>query len=94
LFTERAVLNANLDKVHYRMPDIDRESWAVGIEVPFSQRWAVTSESTGQRGDTPSKHVGVRYAVVPNRMQLDAALAGQRRTDPAARYLLGLRLNF
>lgn len=93
-FRKRAVLHANLGVIHNRLPDTNRETWGLGIEVPLSGRWTVASETFGQRGDTPTRHVGLRYTFIPKRVQVDATV-GEQPAEPARRfYSFGLRLLF
>jgi hypothetical protein len=80
--------------IHNRLPNTDRDTWGVGIEVPLSERWTAASETFGQQGDTPTKHAGIRYTVVPKHVQIDATL-GEQSAEPAKRfYSFGLRLIF
>ena len=37
----------------------------------------------GQRGDTPTQHLGLRYALIPKQVQLDTTIGHQRRADAA-----------
>jgi len=93
-FHDHAVLHANLGMIHNKLPDTDRETWGLGIEVPLSGRWTAASETFGQRGDTPTQHAGLRYAVIPKRVQVDTTL-GHQSADPVKRfYSIGLRLLF
>ena len=93
-FKDRATLHANLGAIHNRLPNTDRATWGVGIEVPLTERWTAAGETFGQQGDTPTKHAGIRYAVVPKRVQVDATL-GEQSAMPAKRfYSFGRRLLF
>lgn len=93
-FHAHAVMHANLGMIHNKLPDTDRETWGLGIEVPLTGRWTAASETFGQRGDMPTQHAGVRYAVIPKRVQVDMTI-GHQSADPVKRfYSLGLRLLF
>ena len=46
----------------------------------------------GERGEKPTRHLGLRVWVVPNRIQIDSTL-GFQRSDPERRFqTVGLRL--
>lgn len=93
-FHQRVVLHANLGMIHNRLPDTDRETWGIGTEIPLTGRWTAAAETFGQRGDTPTQHVGLRYALVPKRVQIDTTV-GHQSGDPVRRFTsLGLRLLF
>ena len=68
-FRQRVVLHANLGMIHNRLPDTDRATWGMGSEFPLTPRWAAAAETFGQRGDTATHHIGLRYALVPKRVQ-------------------------
>ena len=93
-FHQRAVLHFNFGVIHNRVPDTDRETWGLGIEVPLTGRWTAAAETFGQYGDTPTQHAGLRYALIPNRVQIDTTI-GHQSGNPARRFTsLGLRLLF
>ena len=57
-----------------------------------SPRWYAIAESYGQRGEKPTLHGGVRFWVVPDRVQIDAT-AGRQNAEPERRfYSVGLRV--
>jgi hypothetical protein len=90
---DRAVVHTNLGMI--RNPDADRGTWGVGLEALLAApRWYGILEAFGQRGDTPTLHVGLRFWVIPNRFQIDAT-HGQQSADPAKRFnSIGLRFIF
>jgi hypothetical protein len=93
-FGQRIVLHANLGLIHNRVPDTNRETWGIGTEIPLTGRWTAAAETFGQQGDTPTQHVGLRYALVPKRVQIDTTV-GHQSADPVKRFTsLGLRLLF
>ena len=93
-FHKRAVLHFNVGAIHNRVPDTDRQTWGLGVEVPLTGRWTAAAETFGQYGDTPTQHAGLRYALVPNRVQIDTTV-GHQSADPVRRFTsIGLRLLF
>jgi hypothetical protein len=90
---DRAVVHTNLGMIRNR--DADRATWGLGLEaLLFAPRWYAILEGFGQRGDKPTLHLGLRFWVIPNRLQIDAT-HGYQSSDPAKRFnTLGLRVIF
>lgn len=90
---DRAIVHANLGMI--RQSAADRATWGVGLEALLAApRWYAIAETFGQRGDTPTVHVGLRFWVIPNRFQIDAT-HGEQRASPAKNFnSLGIRLLF
>lgn len=69
-----------------------RGTWGLGAEIALSRRLIAIAESYGERGQSPTRHVGLRFWVVPNRVQVDSTL-GQQHGNPERRFhSIGLRL--
>ena len=92
---DRAVIHTNLGAIRDRTEEITRGTWGIGLEaLLFEPRLYGILETFGQRGDTPTQHVGLRFWVIQNRFQIDAT-AGQQSSSPARRFTsVGLRLLF
>ena len=92
---DRAVIHTNLGAIHDRIAGMDRGTWGIGLEaLLLAPRVYGILETFGQRGDKPTRHTGIRFWIVPNRVQIDSTL-GEQKTDPAHRfYSIGLRLLF
>ena len=74
---------------------MDRGTWGIGLEALLlaPQLYGIL-ETFGQRAEKPTRHMGLRYWVVPNRVQIDSTV-GEQKSDPARRfYSIGLRLLF
>jgi hypothetical protein len=92
---DRAVIHTNLGAIHDRIAEMNRGTWGIGLEALLiaPQLYGIL-ETFGQRAEKPTRHVGLRYWVVPNRVQIDSTL-GEQKSDPAHRfYSIGLRLLF
>ena len=90
---DRAVVHANLGAIRNR--DADRGTWGLGLEALLvaPQLYGI-AETFGQRGDKATRHLGLRYWVIPGRFQIDAT-RGDQDASPARRfYSLGLRFIF
>jgi hypothetical protein len=86
---DRAVVHTNLGLLK------DQGTWGIGLEaLLIASRLYGILETFGQRGQTPTQHVGLRFWVVPNRFQIDAT-AGRQSGSPERRFnSVGLRLLF
>jgi len=86
---DRAVVHTNLGLIK------DKGTWGIALEALLvAPRLYGILETFGQRGDTPTQHVGLRIWVIPNRFQIDAT-AGRQSALPERRFnSVGLRLLF
>lgn len=92
---DRAVVHANLGAIRDRVADLDRATWGIGLEALLvgPNLYAIL-ETYGQHADKPTRHAGLRYWVLPNRLQLDSTL-GEQKSEPVRRfYTVGFRLLF
>jgi hypothetical protein len=92
---DRAVFHANLGTIRDRDENLTRWTWGVGAEIlVIAPRLYAIAEMFGQRGETPTQHVGLRFWVIPNRFQIDAS-TGRRSAEPEVRFTsVGLRFLF
>ena len=90
---DRVVLHANLGAIRDKVANLSRGTWGAGAEILLSApRWYAIAETYGQRGEKPTLHGGVRYWVVPNRVQIDATV-GRQNAEPERRFhSIGLRV--
>lgn len=92
---DRIVVHANFGAVADRQAGMTRETWGLGAEIEFHPRIYGIIESYGQRADKPTRHLGLRLWVVPNRVQIDATVGLQHSGPPERSFgSLGLRLLF
>jgi hypothetical protein len=72
-----------------------RPSWSLGAELEFHPRVYGIIEACGQRADKPTRHLGLRLWVLPNKVQIDATVGVQNSGPPERSFgSLGLRLLF
>lgn len=91
---DRVVLHGNLGMLRNRALDRSIGTWGAGAEVLLlAPRLYGIAEAYGQRFEKPTLHVGLRYWIAPNRLQIDAT-AGRQHASPADRSFntVGLRL--
>jgi hypothetical protein len=95
LLDDRVVVHTNVGAVNDRQAGFTRATWGVGAEVIFHPRLIGIIESYGQRADKPTRHMGLRVWVVPNRVQLDGTV-GEQNSGPPERVFrsVGLRVLF
>ena len=92
---DRAVVHANLGAIRNGIEHETRPTWAVGLEAQLvAPRLLGIVETYGEKAEKPTRHIGLRYAVSPKRLQVDATL-GEQKTGPARRFhTVGLRFLF
>ena len=62
------------------------------LREQFGPEYNHAVETYGERGEKPTRHLGLRVWVVPNHVQVDSTL-GFENTNPERRfYTVGLRL--
>jgi hypothetical protein len=89
------VIHANAGALDDRNTGVLRPTWGLGGEILLAPRLYAIVESYGQKGDKASQQIGIRYWVVPQRLQLDSTLGSQRGGPPARNWMtVGLRILF
>lgn len=90
---DRVVFHANLGGIRDNVANLSRGTWGAGAEVLLAApRWYGILESYGQRGEKPTLHTGLRFWIVPNRMQMDTTI-GLQHASPERRFgTVGLRI--
>jgi len=93
-FDDRAVLHVNAGAIRDKKLDATRGTWGVGAEVLLIEpRLYGIIEEYGIRFEKPTFHTGLRFWIVPNRVQTDATV-GQQQSSPYDRRFgsIGLRI--
>ena len=90
---DRVVLHANLGGIRDNVARISRGTWGVGAEILLiAPRLYGIVETYGQRGEKPTLHGGVRFWIVPDRIQVDTTI-GRQNMSPERRFgTVGLRI--
>ena len=89
------VIHANAGALDDRNTGVLRPTWGLGGEILLAPRLYAIVESYGQKGDKASQQIGMRYWVVPQRLQLDSTLGSQRSGPPARTWMtVGFRILF
>ena len=73
----------------------NRPTWGIGLEqLILPPRIYGILEVFGERGEKPTLHGGIRYWLMPNRLQIDSTY-GVQQSDPLRRFFtVGLRFLF
>ena len=89
------VIHANAGALDDRNTTVLRPTWGLGSEILIAPKLYAIVETYGQRGEKASQQIGLRYWIVPNRLQVDGTLGSQRSGPPARDWMsLGLRILF
>lgn len=90
---DRVVLHTNLGGIRDNAAKISRGTWGAGAEVLLlAPRLYGILESYGQRGEKPTLHSGLRFWIVPNRVQVDTTVGRQHAAEERRFATLGLRI--
>jgi hypothetical protein len=91
---DSVVLHANLGAVRDNQVHLTRGTWGLGAEILLvAPGLYAMVETYGQRLEKPTLHGGLRFWVVPNRVQIDSTIGSQHATPLDRRFgTFGLRL--
>ena len=90
---DRIVIHTNLGYTRERENHQTRLTWGVGTELQSSERLYVIAETYGQDKGNAFFQTGLRYWIVPNRVQIDTTYGSQFGHLREERWLsIGLRL--
>jgi hypothetical protein len=89
------VIHANAGALDDRNTAVLRPTWGLGAEILLAPSLYAIVETYGQKGEKAGQQIGLRYWIMPNRLQLDGTLGSQRSGPPARDWMsLGLRILF
>lgn len=90
---DRFILHTNLGVIHDRDQQRNRLTWGVGSETQLNQNLQLIAEVYGDDRSRAFHHLGLRYWVVPNRVQIDTTYGNRFASDGEERWFtIGLRL--
>lgn len=93
LADDRLILHTNLGATRPREDHANRLTWGLGSEIQATDRLWVIAESYGQDKGSAFFQTGLRYWIVPNRVQIDTTYGSQIGHLRDERWLsVGLRL--
>nr|WP_051237131.1 hypothetical protein [Ottowia thiooxydans] len=91
ILDDRAVLHLNVGWLREGLSRRNFMTWGIGSETQLSERVWLIGETFGQNEGRPLYQAGLRYWVVPNRVQVDATY-GNRLGGGERWFSIGLRL--
>lgn len=90
---DRFVLHTNMGVIHDRDQDRNRLTWGVGSETQLDRNLQLIAEVYGDDRSRAFHHLGLRYWVVPDRVQVDTTYGNRFANDSEERWFsIGLRL--
>lgn len=95
LKNDLVVIHANAGALDDRNTGVLRPTWGLGAEILVASNLYAIVETYGQKGEKAGQQIGLRYWIVPNRLQIDGTLGSQRSGPPTRDWMsLGLRILF
>jgi hypothetical protein len=92
LAEDAVVVHTNVGARRDADAGMTRGTWGVGAEIRLMERLFGIVETYGERGEKPTRHIGLRVWVVPKRVQIDSSL-GFEHSNPERHFqTVGLRL--
>ncbi len=93
MLDDKFVLHTNVGAIHNRDDHVTKATWGIGSETELSKSTYLIAEVFGESGSRGFHQVGVRYWVIPNRVQIDTTYGNRFANDSDERWLtVGLRL--
>lgn len=90
---DRVLLHTNLGWLREKEPRRQRMTWGIGTETQLSESAWMIAETFGQNQGKAFYQVGLRYWLVPNRVQMDATYGNRAGSSTQQRWLsIGVRL--
>jgi hypothetical protein len=91
---DRLFVHLNLGAQHSGpQTHVTRSLWGLGIEAAVTPRALLIAETFGQGGSRAQGQLGIRYWIVPNRLQIDATMGEQGGPSGLGRWFsIGLRI--
>ena len=92
---DAAVIHANAGSIRDRVMSRTRATWGLGAEIALTSRLFAIVEGYGQEAERPSRQVGLRFWVMPNRFQIDCTVGAQPGEPRSNRWTsVGIRALF
>lgn len=91
-YANNVVMHFNLGILKDRGARSLKTTYGLGLELPLQGNWLGISEVYGDDSQSPFYQIGVRYSVVPDRLQIDATTGQQLQGNRDSQWFsLGLR---
>lgn len=92
-FSDKLILHTNLGALHDKENKRTDLTWGLGSELPLTSHVDLIAETYGDHRSRPFYQAGVRYWIVPGRVQIDTTYGNRMNNQSEERWFsLGLRL--
>ncbi len=88
------VLHINLGAQYDRNASESRRTWGLGTETALHPRLYLIAETFGEQGGKPYRHGGLRWWLIPSRVQIDLTVGSQSGNSQARWFTIGTRILF
>lgn len=93
LMDDKVIFHSNLGLLRDTQSGLYSRTWGLGGEFKLTPRMLAIAESFGDHRNKPYWQLGGRYAIVPDRVQVDATIGEQFHGGHSTRWVsFGLRL--
>lgn len=90
---DQAVIHSNLGWLKDKATGENRATWGLGGELRLLERLTAIAETFGDNSSGPFWQLGARFAIVPDKVQVDATLGRELNGPSSTRWIsVGLRL--
>lgn len=92
-FSDKLILHTNLGALHDKENNRTDMTWGLGSEIPLANKLDLIAETYGDHRSRPYYQAGLRYWLVPERVQIDTTYGNRMHNNSDERWLsIGLRL--
>lgn len=93
MYDDRLIVHTNVGYLRDNASKRSSMTWGIGAEVPVSPHFMAIAEAFGDNHASPYWHAGMRFSIVPDRVQIDATTGRQFSGTRNDRWIsFGLRL--
>lgn len=90
---DRFIAHVNLGAQADRDRRMDSLTWGINAEIPLSERFTVIAEIFSNERSRSFHQAGLRFALIPERLEIDASLGGENGHRRSTRWwTIGIRL--
>ncbi|MCB5184868.1 hypothetical protein LG201_06590 [Methylobacillus gramineus] len=92
-FSDKLILHTNLGALHDKELSRTNMTWGIGSEIPLPHHLELIAETFGDHRSRPYYQAGLRYWIIPERVQIDTTYGNRLGTQTEERWFsIGLRL--
>lgn len=93
LFDDKVIIHTNFGWLRERSSERDSFTWGIGAEFRVGSQLLAIAETFGDNNNQPYWHLGARYSIIPERVQIDATFGQQFDGPRSGRWVsFGIRL--